>query len=126
VADSGVAKVIQLVGSSEKSFSDAVRAAVAQASKTIRGITGVDVVSSQADVSDGEISTYRVTVNIAFGIESDEDVNEARQARPAAPLTSFGGVARPLASVGPPCQRSTPSPAPPWIAPRSTGPTRAG
>jgi len=75
VADSGVAKVIQLVGSSDKSFSDAVRVAVAQASSTIRGITGVDVVSSQADVSDGEISTYRVTVNIAFGIEKDEDVN---------------------------------------------------
>jgi flavin-binding protein dodecin len=71
----GVAKVIQLVGSSDKSFSDAVRVAVAQASATIRGITGVDVVSSQASVSDGEITEYRVTVNIAFAIERSEDVN---------------------------------------------------
>ena len=70
----GVAKVVQLVGSSDKSFSDAVRQAVARASQTIRGITGVDVVSSQADVSDGEISEYRVTVNIAFGLEGGEDV----------------------------------------------------
>ena len=71
----GVAKVIQLVGSSDKSFSDAVRVAVAQASETIRGITGVDVVSSQASVQDGNITEYRVTVNIAFAIERSEDVN---------------------------------------------------
>jgi len=70
-----VAKVIQLVGSSDKSFSDAVRVAVSQASQTIRGITGVDVISSQAEVSDGEITEYRVTVNIAFEIERSEDVN---------------------------------------------------
>ena len=70
-----VAKVVQLIGSSDKSFSDAVKVAVSQASQTIRGITGVDVVSSQAEVSDGEITEYRVTVDIAFGIERSEDVN---------------------------------------------------
>ena len=70
-----VAKVVQLIGSSDKSFSDAVKVAVSQASQTIRGITGVDVVSSQAQVSDGEITEYRVTVDIAFGIERSEDVN---------------------------------------------------
>ena len=70
-----VAKVIQLVGSSDQSFSDAVRVAVSQASETIRGITGVDVVSSQAVVRDGGITEYRVTVNIAFGIERSQDVS---------------------------------------------------
>jgi flavin-binding protein dodecin len=70
-----VAKVIQLIGSSDKSFSDAVKVAVDQAGQTIRGITGVDVVSSHADVSDNQITEYRVTVNIAFGIERGEDVN---------------------------------------------------
>jgi flavin-binding protein dodecin len=65
---------VQLVGSSDKSFSDAVRKAVERASQTIRGITGVDVVSSQASVSDGQITEYRVTVNIAFGLESGESV----------------------------------------------------
>jgi len=71
----GVAKVIQLVGSSDKSFSDAVRVAVSQAAESVRGITGVDVVSSQATVQDGNITEYRVTVNIAFGIERSQDVN---------------------------------------------------
>ena len=70
-----VAKVVQLVGSSDKSFSDAVRVAVSQASQTIRGITGVDVVSSTASVEDGQITEYRVTVDIAFKIERSEDVN---------------------------------------------------
>ena len=70
-----VAKVIQLVGNSDESFSDAVRVAVAQASETIRGITGVDVVSSQATVSDGNITQYRVTVNIALGIDRSQDVS---------------------------------------------------
>ena len=70
-----VAKVVQLIGSSDKSFSDAVKIAVDQASQTIRGITGVDVVSSQASVEDGKITEYRVTVDIAFGIERSEDVN---------------------------------------------------
>jgi flavin-binding protein dodecin len=71
----GVAKVIQLVGASDKSFSDAVRVAVSQAAESVRGITGVDVVSSQASVEDGNITEYRVTVNIAFGIERSQDVN---------------------------------------------------
>jgi flavin-binding protein dodecin len=69
------AKVIQLVGSSEKSFSDAVREAVKTASKTVRGISGVEVVSSTASIADNEINEYHVTVNIAFKIESGEDVN---------------------------------------------------
>jgi flavin-binding protein dodecin len=69
------AKVVQLVGSSDKSFSDAVREAVSTASQTIRGITGVDVVSSTASISDNEIDQYHVTVNVAFKIERGEDVN---------------------------------------------------
>jgi flavin-binding protein dodecin len=69
----GVAKVIQLVGTSDQSFSDAVRVAVSEASKTLRGISGVDVVASTAEVSDGEISNYRVTVNVAFNLERGDD-----------------------------------------------------
>lgn len=67
----GVVKVIELVGSSSSSFSDAVRNAVRTAARTIRNIKGVDVLSSSAEVGDdGEISTYRVNVKIAFVIES--------------------------------------------------------
>ncbi len=66
----GVVKVIELVGSSPKSFSDAVRNAVSTASETIRGIIGVDVLSSNASVKDGQIALYKVQVKIAFLIDS--------------------------------------------------------
>ena len=43
--------------------------AVQEASKTLRGITGAHVKSMSAEVSDGKISQYRTTVDIAFGLE---------------------------------------------------------
>jgi flavin-binding protein dodecin len=64
-----VAKVVQIIGSSNESFAKAADAAVQEASKTIRGITGVDVVSMSASVEGDHISEYRTTVNIAFGVE---------------------------------------------------------
>ena len=64
-----VAKVIQIIGSSSESFAKAADAAVQEASKTVRGITGVDVVSMSATVEGDRISEYRTSVNIAFGIE---------------------------------------------------------
>jgi flavin-binding protein dodecin len=67
--EGAVVKVVELVGSSPKSFSDAVRNAVTRASKTIRNITGVDVVSSNATVDGGQITNYKVAVKIAFVLE---------------------------------------------------------
>ena len=70
-----VVKVLELVGSSPNSFSDAVRNAVKRASQTLRNIRGVEVVSSTADVGDnGELTTYKVNVKIAFVLEGGADV----------------------------------------------------
>jgi dodecin len=66
---SNVAKVITLIGSSPESFAKAADAAVQEAAKTIRGISGADVITMSAIVEDGRITTYRTTVNIAFGLE---------------------------------------------------------
>ena len=65
----GVVKVIELVGVSQQSFSDAVRQAVQEASKSIRGINGVEVLSSSAKVQDGQLTEYHVNVKIAFPVE---------------------------------------------------------
>ena len=66
----GVVKIMELVGSSPKSFSDAVRNAVKEAAKTIRGIQGVEVLSSNATVGDdGELTNYKVHCKIAFLVE---------------------------------------------------------
>ena len=65
-----VVSVIELVGSSPASFSDAVRNAVKTASQTVRNIRGVEVLSSSADVGpDGELSLYKVNCKIAFLLE---------------------------------------------------------
>lgn len=69
-------KVVELVGSSPNSFSDAVRNAVKTASKTIRNIQGVEVYSSTASVGDnGDISNYKVQLKIAFVIEEGGSAN---------------------------------------------------
>ena len=64
-----VAKIIERVGSSEESWSEAADTAVQTASKSIKNITGLEVVSMTAQVSDGNIVTYKSTVKIAFGVE---------------------------------------------------------
>jgi flavin-binding protein dodecin len=66
---SDVAKVVTIIGSSTESFAKAADAAVQEAAKTLRGITGAQVVSMSAEVENDRISVYRTTVNIAFGIE---------------------------------------------------------
>jgi dodecin len=64
-----VAKVITVIGSSPESFAKAADAAVQEASKTVRGISGADVITMSAVVENDRISEYRTTVNIAFGVE---------------------------------------------------------
>lgn len=66
-----VVKVITIIGSSEQSFAKAADEAVRTAQKTIRNITGVDVISMSAtvDPNPGGIKEYRTTVNVAFVIE---------------------------------------------------------
>ena len=65
-----VAKVVRIIGSSPESWAKAGDAAVQEAAKTVRGISGAHVVSMSALVDDGRISEYRTTVDIAFRVES--------------------------------------------------------
>jgi hypothetical protein len=60
---------VELVGESEISWEDAVKNAVREASKTIHGISGVEVLNMTADVKDGEIYDYKVDVQIAFPVD---------------------------------------------------------
>jgi flavin-binding protein dodecin len=64
-----VAKVVTIIGNSPDGFAEAAQAAVAEAAKTLRGITGADVVSMSAEVEGDRITSYRTTVNISFGVE---------------------------------------------------------
>lgn len=64
-----VAKVIEVVGSSEKSWTDAAERAVKSAGKTIKNISGVQVQHMTAQVKGGKIANYKTTVKVAFGVE---------------------------------------------------------
>jgi dodecin len=68
----GVAKVITIIGSSPESFAQAVANAVTEASQTVRGINGAQVISMSAEVEDGYVTEYRATVNLAFAVETAE------------------------------------------------------
>ncbi len=64
-----VAKVIELVGSSSVSWQDATEVALREASKTLHGISGIDVTHFTAEVQNNGVTVWRVTVKIAFAIE---------------------------------------------------------
>ncbi|NNF13438.1 MAG: dodecin domain-containing protein [Gemmatimonadetes bacterium] len=63
-----VAKVIEVVGTSEEGWTQAADEAVRVASKSVKHITGIQVGSMTAQVRDGKISAYKTTVKIAFGV----------------------------------------------------------
>ncbi len=64
-----VGKVIELVGTSDRGFEDAINEAVRRSSKSIRNIRGVDVVGQKAIVKNGKVVEYRVNLKLSFGVE---------------------------------------------------------
>ncbi len=62
-------RVIEMVGVSDKSWTDAAQQVVARASESTRHITGLDVLHSSAVVRDGKIIEYHVNVKLAFVVE---------------------------------------------------------
>ena len=67
-----VAKIVELVGSSDKGWEDAAQAAVSEAMKTLRGVRGLEVVdqTAQIDSKTGKITNFRACVKLSFGVES--------------------------------------------------------
>ncbi len=64
-----VLKVIEILAESDKSWEDATKRAVADASKTVRGIKSIYVKNLEATVEDGQIKSYRINAKISFAIE---------------------------------------------------------
>jgi dodecin len=66
-----IAKVIEIIGSSDKSWQDAAQSALNEARKTLHGITGIEVgdMTAKVDPNSGNITEYHTTVKIAFGVE---------------------------------------------------------
>ncbi len=67
-----VIKVVELVGESNESWEKAAEAAVLTASKTLRNISGVEVLNWTGSVKNGKIVDYKTNVKIAFRVEPDD------------------------------------------------------
>jgi hypothetical protein len=59
----------EAIGTSPKGWHDAVEEAIKEAAKSVKGITGVDVMNKTALVKDNKITEYRTAVKIAFVVE---------------------------------------------------------
>lgn len=64
-----VARVTEITASSSKSFEDAIQSGLSRAAKTLRGITGLEVLTLKAKVSKSKIEEYRVTLKVTFILE---------------------------------------------------------
>jgi len=64
-----VIKNIDLIGVSPNNFEEAVKEALNEAAKTIRGIEWIDITSFRAKVAQNKIVEYQAKVKIAFRIE---------------------------------------------------------
>ena len=65
-----IVKVIEVIASSEKSFDDATRNAVKEASKSVKNIKSVYIKEMDANVTDNEIVSYGVNAKISFTVDS--------------------------------------------------------
>ena len=63
-----IMKVIEVLANSEKSWEDATRNAVKEASKTVKNIRSVYVNETSATVEDGDIKEFRVNAKITFQV----------------------------------------------------------
>jgi flavin-binding protein dodecin len=66
-----IAKVLEVIGNSDKSWQDAAQAALEEAKKTVHGITGIEItdMTAKVDSNTGNITEYHTAVKIAFGVE---------------------------------------------------------
>lgn len=62
-------KIIELIGVSDESWEDAAASALKEAKKTVRNITGIDVVSQTAKVKDGKITEFHAACKLAFKVD---------------------------------------------------------
>jgi dodecin len=64
-----VYKVVELVGSSEQSVTQAIDRAISKASETLRNIGWFEVMNVRGHVENGRVAHYQVTVKVGFTIE---------------------------------------------------------
>ena len=64
-----VYRVIEIVGTSEKSISDAIDGAVTRAHKTLRNLRWFEVDRISGHIESGKVRHYQVTLSVRFTME---------------------------------------------------------
>lgn len=65
-----VAKVIEIIATSNVSFEDAIKQGVARATDTVSDVAAAWVKDQSVEVANGKIATYRVTLKVTFVLKS--------------------------------------------------------
>jgi dodecin len=69
-----VYKLIELTGSSKNSMEEAVKNAVARASKTVRNMRWFEVTDTRGHIDNNEVSHWQVTIKIGFTLDEQTTV----------------------------------------------------
>jgi flavin-binding protein dodecin len=64
-----VARVSKITASSAKGFQEAAQEGMNRAMKTLRGVTGFEILSQKVKAERGKIAEYRVTMEVTFILE---------------------------------------------------------
>ena len=68
-ADEHTYRVMELVGSSEKSIEEAINSAVKRAHQTIRHLRWFEVARTSGHIDNGKVSHFQVTLKVGFTME---------------------------------------------------------
>jgi dodecin len=66
-----VARVTEISAVSEEGFEDAIRQAIARATKTLRNVEGAWVKDQNVMIEDGNIVGYKVNLEVTFILEDN-------------------------------------------------------
>ena len=69
MAENNTYKMVELVGTSGKSFADAASQGVKRASKTLRNLDWFEVTEIRGHIVDGDVGHFQVTMKIGFKME---------------------------------------------------------
>lgn len=64
-----VYKIVELAGSSDKCYEDAIRNAVAKASETIRNLRWFEVTETRGHIDKGQVAHWQVVLKVGFTLE---------------------------------------------------------
>jgi flavin-binding protein dodecin len=64
-----VYKTIELTGSSPKGFEEAVKNAVAKASKTLHNLRWFHVLETRGEIEEGKVAHWQVTMKVGFTLD---------------------------------------------------------